>query len=519
MIQSAFPRSVRLTCLFLGCFSIGWSLNPGWLVAQEPPAGAASSQYSPLKESEIEEVLRQPLAITDCIRIALATNFSLKVARAELSKAEATQWGAANIFHPTFAIIGNKEKTIEKRPATTDPNERTRLTFRNQSVVGTVTQMLPTGTLFEVAGDLSRDTNAPDKFSVPPTTQRNRQVVATVTQPLLRNAWPNITRSPLRTAAYDRQMQGHQVTDDKLQTIFQVKQAFYDVLLQRDLMRVNQEAIVRDSSLVDASRAKLDAEIATRRDILSAEIQLADDRTKLIKSQSDYQLSLDRLKQVMGVPIDLEIDIADIEMAYSEKPLDDTFLIQRAKDYNPLIERARTSIRRTELQASVARNASLPQLDLSLSYTGNIKTEPDDNDPTLDFEVRNSGWQASFELSYPLLNRDARSKRQIAQLAVSQERDRLAELERQITVDIRNVIRGTRSSVQEIKSLQRSIDAAQEKVDFANTMFNLGRASNLDITDAQEALLKAQTQFIQKLVDYNVQLALLESLTDQVIVP
>jgi len=494
------------------------SLNPGDLPGQERDGGTASGRYAPFKQNELETVLQEPLAIADCIRLALAENFSLRVARAELFKTEATQWGAANIFHPTFSIVGNKERTTEKRPATTDPNERTRLTFRNQSVVGTVTQMMPTGTLFEVSGDLSRDTNAPDKFSIPPTTQRNRQVIAKVTQPLLRNAWPNITKSPLRTAEYDRQMQGQQIIDDQLQTIFMVKQAFYEVLLQRDLMRVNQEAIIRDSSLVRASRAKLEAEIATRRDILSAEIQLADDKTKLIKSQSDYELSLDQLKQVMGVPIDLEIDIADITMAYSEIPLDDSFLIQRAKDYNPLIARARTSIKRSKLQASVARNASLPQLDLSLSYTGNIKTEPDDNNPTLDFEVRNSGWQASFELSYPLLNRDARSKRQIAQLTVSQDRDRLAELERQVTVDIRNVIRGTRSSIQEIKSLQRSIDAAQEKVDFANTMFNLGRASNLDITDAQEALLKAQTQYIQKLVDYNVQLALLESLTDQVII-
>jgi outer membrane protein TolC len=41
----------------------------------------------------------------------------------------------------------------------------------------------------------------------------------------------------------------------------------------------------------------------------------------------------------------------------------------------------------------------------------------------------------------------------------------------------------------------------------------MGRASNLDITDAQEALLKAQQQRVSKLVDYHTELALLESLT------
>jgi outer membrane protein TolC len=46
-------------------------------------------------------------------------------------------------------------------------------------------------------------------------------------------------------------------------------------------------------------------------------------------------------------------------------------------------------------------------------------------------------------------------------------------------------------------------------------MFRLGRASNLDIIDAQEALFKAQNQYVSKLVDYHIQLALLESLTGQ----
>ena len=42
-----------------------------------------------------------------------------------------------------------------------------------------------------------------------------------------------------------------------------------------------------------------------------------------------------------------------------------------------------------------------------------------------------------------------------------------------------------------------------------------GRASNLDITDAQESLLRTQNLYARKLVDYYTQLALLESLTGQ----
>jgi outer membrane protein TolC len=98
---------------------------------------------------------------------------------------------------------------------------------------------------------------------------------------------------------------------------------------------------------------------------------------------------------------------------------------------------------------------------------------------------------------------------------LSQQEDNLLNLKRQLAMSVRSIIRNTYSSIEAINTLQRSIEAAEQKVEFSTTMFNLGRASNLDITDAQEALLKAQTQYVRELVDYHIQLALLESLTGQ----
>jgi outer membrane protein TolC len=61
--------------------------------------------------------------------------------------------------------------------------------------------------------------------------------------------------------------------------------------------------------------------------------------------------------------------------------------------------------------------------------------------------------------------------------------------------------------------LKGAINAAEQKVDFATTMFNLGRASNLDITDAREALIDSKTQYMRRVADYYTQLGVIESLT------
>jgi outer membrane protein TolC len=60
--------------------------------------------------------------------------------------------------------------------------------------------------------------------------------------------------------------------------------------------------------------------------------------------------------------------------------------------------------------------------------------------------------------------------------------------------------------------LIKNIEAAREKITFATTMFNLGRASNLDVTDAQKDLLQAEVDYAVELAEYYIEQARLEQL-------
>jgi outer membrane protein TolC len=472
--------------------------------------------YKAFSEAEINEAVKRPLTLNDCISIALAKNIPLKLVQGDLNKAEAAHAGAYSIFFPVFTIEGVKENRDEKRlPVFPNPDTTSISPIRNQALVGRVIQLFPTGAVLDFATDLRRDVNAPDRFQSPDRT-KNRIFNLRLTQPLLRGAWPTVVRNAISASDYDRQIQNTLLLDQKLKTVFLVKSAFYEVLLQHELLKVNQAAIERDSTLLFASESKVEAKLATRRDVLSAEIQLASDKATLIKNQTDYQFALDGLKEILGLPIELEIDIADTELDFSIQALDEQALIERAAMMNPTLQSTTLAVNRSKLQLTVARNARLPQLDLVASYSRNFESKLA-SDPEENTDLHTTAWEFSFNFSYPFLNRDAVTKTEIAQVDLSQQQERLQELRRQIQVSIRSIVRSTYSAIEEIKILQRSIEAAEQKVAFATTMFNLGRASNLDITDAQEALLKAETQYVQKLVDYHIQLALLESLTGQVI--
>ncbi|MCG8605373.1 TolC family protein, partial [bacterium] len=179
--------------------------------------------YKPFSEAEIRAAGQRPLTLEDCIRIALAKNISLKITRDDYLKAEASHSGTRSIFYPTLSFSAQRERTNQDlTPAGSDSSQG--LELDNQSIVGTFEQLLPTGAQLTFTSDLSRDQNRPNRFQ-PSTKTKNRRFTASLTQPLLRGAWPTVVGGSITTSKYDRDMQDRQLLDTSLQTVFMAKEA------------------------------------------------------------------------------------------------------------------------------------------------------------------------------------------------------------------------------------------------------------------------------------------------------
>ncbi len=495
--------------------------------------------YQAYSDAEIQAVVQRPLTLDDCIRIALAKNISLRIAHGDLDRAEAAHAGSYGRFLPVFSLDGSRvnnmtgERRIVERRLVPDPADSTgmieqevlgfvdKTQFDNSATVSGQAQLfLPTGGTLQFTRDFAHSAQIPlfqepanpedptDREISPTTKDRELSYAVSFSQPLLREAGPTVARSSFLSTAYDRQAQSRNLWNQKLQTVFAVKRAYNQALLQRELVNVNLTALLKDSALVEASKALITARLATRRDVLSAEIRFADDKASLISSRSSYQLALDRLKDELGLPIDMFIALDSTSLSYKPVALDEQALVREALENNPLVHVAESSIRKSRLQKQVARNNLLPQLDLVASYNSDLSR----NAVTRLDRSRTGGWRATLNLSYEFLHREASAKAEDAEIAVRQQEDRLLEVQRQIMIDVRDIVRGVYSAAAELEAIQSAIKVAEDKLEFSTTMFNLGRASNFDITESQEFLLRARSQYLRTLVDYHTQLAQLESL-------
>jgi outer membrane protein len=173
----------------------------------------------------------------------------------------------------------------------------------------------------------------------------------------------------------------------------------------------------------------------------------------------------------------------------------------------------------------VAGNARLPQLDFGMAYTHYNNADEQEIDirdnierimqGDLPDQIKPTGfrgWTSSVTLSYPLGNKVLGSAYRRSRLVHQQSERILEDAERQVVLEVRTAIRALRNNVERLGILDKNIEGARDKLEFATVNFQLGRASNLDITESQKDLLDAEVDYVNAVVDYRIQVSRIEQL-------
>lgn len=453
-------------------------------------------------DPDLQRRIGQPLTLDDCVQIALEKNLPLEIARMQrqvASEGVTAQWGD---WMPGLNV--STVRTSARVKELRDENVPTSAFEWNENTLTTagadITQRLPFGGGVSIGYSFSKTNDEDDA-----THGANIALV----QPLLRNVGRNNAFASVTAAKIDESAQGEALRAQTLDIVFAVESAYYRVLQAQQVIAVNERAIERDEDLLEFSQAKVDAKLATRRDVLSAEIVLEQDRGKLLTAQTTYRASVDELVDILGLRVPTEIAIADTELEELDVEIEEGKWIARAMQDNPAIRSARFDLENVALDLRVAGNARLPQLDFELSYEENYTPATDVTNFRRPVE---RAWQGGLILSVPIMSKRPRAEKRAAQLRHEQARRALVEAERQVGLLVRDAIRDLQRSSDRIQVLNKTIEGAKDKVEFANVNFQLGRADNFDITDAQKDLIEAETDYVDEIVSYRIALARLEQL-------
>ena len=181
-----------------------------------------------------------------------------------------------------------------------------------------------------------------------------------------------------------------------------------------------------------------------------------------------------------------------------------------ARENNPELRSAFASLQVSQAETFTAQAALLPDLALNFTY-GIDAPQFAGRGPN---GARNLGYSASATLDIPVwdwLTTERKVKE--AHIRANAAKVQLNAAQRRLLADLAEFYDEAGVAQQQLASLDGSVVAARESLRLTNLRYVDGESSVLDVVDAQNTLIAAETAQIDGVVRYRLALAQLQTLT------
>jgi len=294
------------------------------------------------------------------------------------------------------------------------------------------------------------------------------------------------------------------------QTISNVYQQFYTVLLDRELIGVQEESVRLLQSQLADQKNRFAAGTVPRFNVLQAEVALSNQLPQLINAKNQYIISQTTLAQTLGIDYDIwKPDAGKVKVAGNldvhYRDVDEDSAVAMAKERRASLKVQRQNILVELQQIKVALAGYLPTLNANAGY----KIENSPFSSQLDQTV--NGWFFGVNGNWNIWDSGAtygRVKTARAQLESAKASYDAAVL--QVELQVQQAVANLKQAKETIQSQVENVKEALEAVRLAQERLAAGAGVQLDVLNAQVALEQARTNELQARHDYNVALAQLD---------
>ena len=308
-----------------------------------------------------------------------------------------------------------------------------------------------------------------------------------ITQPLWRSG---VVEAGLRYARLYAASTDAVIRQQAQTTIAAVAGHYLDVLLMEHMVTVYEESVAVAERMLQTSRNKRAAGTVSDYEVLRAEVELSTARADLLNERNRLRTANIALLHVLGVDQRSDIKLSD-KLGYNAETFDDRDMERMALESRADLIMREAEVRMAEAEADAARGAYGPEADLFLD--GQF-ADPDPNNPSLDgWKDR---WMAGVSVTYNLF--DGFTRRGKLRQAVARQRQAEASLkdaEETVRVEVGKALLDLRYADELFQSQQKNIELAREALRILESGFRLGRNTQIEVLDAQSALIEAMGRY------------------------
>jgi outer membrane protein len=235
--------------------------------------------------------------------------------------------------------------------------------------------------------------------------------------------------------------------------------------------------------------------VASKIDVSRAQVRLREEQQRLIDAQRDADTTLYALKRIMNVPDSQKIEFADQQDFFQTPSLDLSDPLATALVQRPELHSLAQSIKAAQLTHKAAVAESLPKFTFDGFWDEQGQT----------FSKATPGYQYRVNMRIPIFTGGRlRAERKITALAEQRTEKQLAQERNQVTEQVRDGQVELQSALHQVDLGRQEVQLANDEVTLSQGRFQSGVTDNIEVTQAQDSLARANDTEIGALFRYNI---------------
>jgi len=307
----------------------------------------------------------------------------------------------------------------------------------------------------------------------------------------------------IRGAGFSRDASFFALSDTIDIVIATVREQFYVVILNKQLIGVQEESVRLLESQLKDQQNRFEAGTVPRFNVLQAEVALANQQPVLITAQNNLRIAQLQLAKTIGLDFNpargnqppLE---CRGELSFEPREIPLTTAIELGKERRPFLKQQRANVLIQLEQVHGAYAGYQPILSLNGGYEW-ASSPFSDSLSNID-----KGWFYGVTGSWPIFDGFATAglvKQQRALL--SEARITYDDAVRQVELEIQQAYSNLEQDRQLVAATSKTVEQAREALRLASARLGVGAGVQLDVLNAQVALTQAQSTRLQALSSYN----------------
>ena len=279
---------------------------------------------------------------------------------------------------------------------------------------------------------------------------------------------------------------------------YNIRQAYYDLIKQEALVKVAEDTVHQFEVHLEQVKTLVDVGRRIKYDITKAEVDLGNARINLVNARNARLTARAVLNNALGLAEEPGYRAAEPTMEKFNQGFEKLIGVARKNHPELVAQLARERAAAASVDNAIA--SLFPSLSLGGSYSWSGSEFP---------LVWN--WSLASSLGLTLFN-GFRNTNAIDSAVASLRSTRAAraELEQRIYLDLRRAVAQLENARERLSIINLTVQQAEENLNLVNERYKIGKASSVELTDAQVSLSDARAQQVQARFDYQTAIALIK---------